>query len=684
LVLVVGLVQFSVPEVQAASKSPEVGTRGQSAEARAAAMAALYARLSASPRAAILYTVTLSDDEVDILANPRVDATGRFRVGIHRTVGRTVSSNDADLIISIPGAQAIRLELAQVKGTVAVFNDLGEAHEYSKDGFTHTFTGDEVRVRGSARVSGAGALNLGGNLCDFNATCTENASCVSIPNDIQAVRNSYASILFVSGGGYYICTGGLLADSDPGTQIPYFLTANHCISTATEADSVATRFQYVLENCSGTSSCGSYISDWGDTVGSTIMATGRSGDFTLLQLAGDPPSGSVFLGWNSSPVAYTNGAQLFRISHPGGAPQAYSEHEVDPSAVTCRSWPRGERIYSRDTFGATEGGSSGSPVLNTSAQVVGQLSGACGFNLNDECDPDSNATVDGAFAFYYAQVQPFLGDGSPECTGNLDCDDGDACTTDTCVSGTCSNAEISCDDGSACTTDSCDPSTGACTFDPITCDDSNLCTTDSCDPASGCNYAPKDCDDSDACTADSCAPASGACANNVISCDDGISCTYDSCDSASGQCINDDSSCSGQPICGNGVCEAGEDCSTCATDCRAKTNGSPNSRYCCDGDLPDCGDSRCSESGYLCGGNISTCSADFECDDGLWCNGVEACDIFGGGVCQPGLDPCPGMGCDESTHQCVELPSCSGNKAECSVNADCCSGSCKGGTCRGN
>lgn len=247
---------------------------------------------------------------------------------MHRTVGRTVSNTDADLIVSVPGARAIRLKLTDVNGTVAVFNDLGEAHEYTEDGFTHTFSGDEVRVRGSARVSGAGALNLGGNLCNFNASCTENAACVSIPDNIQAVRNAYASILFVSMPYYYVCTGGLLADSDPGTQIPYFLTAHHCISTATEANSVATRFQYVLENCDGTSSCGSSISDWSDTVGSTIRATNGAGDFTLLELSGTPPAGSVYLGWSSGPVAFTNGAPLYRISHPGGAPQAYSEHQV--------------------------------------------------------------------------------------------------------------------------------------------------------------------------------------------------------------------------------------------------------------------------------------------------------------------------------------------------------------------
>ena len=119
--------------------------------------------------------------------------------------------------------------------------------------------------------------------------------------------------------------------------------------------------------------------------------------------------------------------------------EAYSEHEVDLNAPTCLSWPRGERIYSRDIFGATEGGSSGSPVLNAQAEVVGQLSGACGTNVYDECDAVNNATVDGAFAHYYAKVQPFLGDGSSGCSTAPECDDGNLCTTDVCISGTCSN-----------------------------------------------------------------------------------------------------------------------------------------------------------------------------------------------------------------------------------------------------
>ena len=59
-----------------------------------------------------------------------------------------------------------------------------------------------------------------------------------------------------------------------------------------------------------------------------------------LELSEPPPEGTVMLGWDSSPIAFSDGAGLFRISHPAGSPQAYSAHVVDTSRPTCTSWPR--------------------------------------------------------------------------------------------------------------------------------------------------------------------------------------------------------------------------------------------------------------------------------------------------------------------------------------------------------
>ena len=171
-------------------------------------------------------------------------------------------------------------------------------------------------------------------------------------------------------------------------------------------------------------------------------------------------------------------------------------------------------------------------------------------------------------------------------------------------------------------------------------------------------------------------------------CEDNLFCTgTETC--VGGQCQSSGDPCPGGTTCNeatdtcdvpacddDGSCEPGEDCSNCPGDCRQKTNGNPNSRYCCDGDLPDCGDTRCNESGWVC--VDSGCTTDPECDDGQWCNGAETCV---GGSCQAGSDPCPGQGCDEGNDVCV---TCGVNKDPCTVAEDCCSLNCKNGSCKGN
>lgn len=361
--------------------------------------------------------------------------------------------------LSSPGATALRVQFAGFNlpagsamflytdegQTFGPYTGRGPLHDGSFD--SNTLAGDsitlQIRHTGSAsakdmratrfRIVGLGHIRprfMAGE-CGYNASCVQNAACGSNAA-VDDAKLAVAHMLFRSGGSYYICSGGLINDTDASNNLPLFLTANHCLSKGRDAKSLENFFRFASNNCNDTSLCeasyDSLRSTFPRTLGASIVSTGRASDYTLLRLNESAPGGSVFLGWNEDPVAFSDGTELSRISHPQGAPQSFSKHIVDVNAGTCTAWPRGDRIYSRDVTGATEGGSSGSPVVNNAGQIVGQLSGACGTNLNDTCDADNNATVDGAFAAYFGAVEQYLAPGSTGCTAT-------------------ENPEVSCSDG---------------------------------------------------------------------------------------------------------------------------------------------------------------------------------------------------------------------------------------------
>lgn len=404
---------------------------------------------------------------IDLTGLGRLDGERRLAHGAARTVGeRTIWSGTA----MSEGAYGVRVHFTDVKlprgAALYVYNADGAAFgPYTGKGpngtgefWSNMVPGDTafVQLRQPVGSQGAsfdiagishvdrellGIAPQAGTLCSFNADCVESAACTS-SSAVSDAEDGVAHIQFVSGPWVYMCSGGLLNDTDTSTTIPYFVTANHCISKSGEASSMEAFFFFEATSCGG----GCYDPDGvvPSTLGATILSTNSTSDYTLMQLAEPAPSGAVMMGWTSSPVANSDGTNLYRISHPQGAPQGYSEHVVDTSKTTCSSWPRGSWIYSRDTLGATEGGSSGSPVVNGAGQVVGQLSGACGFNVNDVCDSDSNATVDGALAAYFSSVEQYL---DPSDGGDPDDPDDPP--------GECAPKQASCSSDSDCCSNKC-------------------------------------------------------------------------------------------------------------------------------------------------------------------------------------------------------------------------------------
>lgn len=267
------------------------------------------------------------------------------------------------------------------------------------------------------------------------------------------------------------------------------------------------------------------------------------------------------------------------------------------------------------------------------------------------------------------------------CTSNSQCDDGNACTTDTCSSGTCVNAPRTCSDGNACTIDSCNPSTG-CVFTTRNCNDGDACTTDSCVSSTGCRNTPIVCDDGVSCTTDVC--VSGVCqfddsgceCSTNLDCADGNSCTTDRC--VSGACVitnnsnlcNDGNACTTGDVCSLGVCE-----------------GQPI--VCNDGIA--CTRDSCVSGACVFDDSTCECLTDQDCSDGLACTQdrcVSGACTFDDSQCQcnTGADCDDGLACtiDRCTNRVCTY---SDSACECSVDADCSDGNvcttdrCNSGIC---
>ncbi len=221
--------------------------------------------------------------------------------------------------------------------------------------------------------------------------CEEDVNC----HDVDAVvRDSVARINFISGGFAYLCSGGLLADADQSTQIPWFITANHCLSTEEEARTVEAFWFYQSSRCDGPVP---RVGTVPRTLGAALIYSTDRTDFTLLRLAEATTDGQTYAGWSTDAVA---SGGMIGVHHPGGSFKRVSFSSIPQTPFPGICITPNDFIYTRVNLGVTEPGSSGSPLFNTSGEVVGQLLGGCG-------DPDCNYNVNpddiyGRFAVSYA------------------------------------------------------------------------------------------------------------------------------------------------------------------------------------------------------------------------------------------------------------------------------------------
>jgi lysyl endopeptidase len=235
---------------------------------------------------------------------------------------------------------------------------------------------------GSATIINSTQREGDSDPCQNDATCATNWVNLS---------NSVAGMQFSTSTGTFVCTGSLLNDIDPNTFTPYFISANHCISTQTVASSLETHWFYQSATCDGSTRSASYEHITG---GSTLLhtqgmsaaaPTSNSMDTTLLLLNSAPPAGAYFAGWNTA-VPPGTGTPRTGIHHPKADWKKIS-YGLFGGDWAC-GWATadgfgcdeggGNFYHVQWKNGGTEGGSSGSAIYYNNDQVIGTLSGGDG------------------------------------------------------------------------------------------------------------------------------------------------------------------------------------------------------------------------------------------------------------------------------------------------------------------
>ncbi len=236
------------------------------------------------------------------------------------------------------------------------------------------------------------------------ASCHNDVTCFSEWADSA---KGVARIVFEKEGSSFLCSGSLLQTRNR-TGSPYFLTAAHCMDNDTVARTVQAFWFYQTAACNGPAPSAAASPR---TLGARFMAgkTMQEGDSTLLLLAAAPPSGAVFLGFDPNDPSI--GSAMVGIHHPKGdykrislgARAADGSLGLPPQLFYRVQWNQG----------ATEGGSSGSPIFSRPGVVVGQLShGARVPSGRTACDVERTDFY-GRLSVSYSTLQQFLEERTP-------------------------------------------------------------------------------------------------------------------------------------------------------------------------------------------------------------------------------------------------------------------------------
>ncbi len=246
----------------------------------------------------------------------------------------------------------------------------------------------------SAEPTVEAKINESGS-CNLDAVCDAGLATQS---------NAVARMLFTVGGKTYRCTGTLLNDAR-GSGTPYFLSANHCISSQAAASSMQTDWFYQSSGCNARA-----LSSRATTLynGAVLLYASGSTDVSFMRLNDAAPAGAFFAGWDASATAQPGQAPVVGLHHPAGDMLKTSKGLV-VGQTSCFSTTGSQFGCIGDTgnfyrvawsAGTTQGGSSGSALFTSDGRyVVGTLFGGAA-----SCSSTSSPDYYGRFDVSYNQA----------------------------------------------------------------------------------------------------------------------------------------------------------------------------------------------------------------------------------------------------------------------------------------
>lgn len=209
----------------------------------------------------------------------------------------------------------------------------------------------------------------------------------------------------------YLCSGMLVGDSAQ-TNAPYVLTADHCIGTAAGAYDTDAYLFFRSTTCGG-STLDSRYALFAAGLEYLYSETVRKGaDMALLRpFDGNyhvPADGLTLAGWSAA--TQTGTQAVVGLHHPGGDHLMRSLGFASPARSSNFL-----RVLWHE--GATQGGSSGSALLNAQNQVIGtlwggfsacNLAGTAGNGLPDEYGRFSTAYSRGLRNWLHTPTRPLV------------------------------------------------------------------------------------------------------------------------------------------------------------------------------------------------------------------------------------------------------------------------------------